>query len=355
MPRYRKRGRGRALAAVPDDVRASIVAWVEWDDWDTICAVRAASSAFRNAVDGHIRCVLTRDAILPITSPVPAFFVDIAADLVTRPVCLGSRQTLRALFAKFYRVGHLEAVRACIDAPHSVDAVCFDQVLTLCDRFGTNRCLDVVQAWIRTTKRLRRDALSDALGSASMRCQWDLVRLLIEQGAVVNEYNNEALIWASWFGNWDVVRLLIDKGAVASSFSSKALVSASRKGCLEIVQLLLDHGAVASALQSRALVCASQGGFTAIVDLLLKHGAHATDQNNEALIMACENGHYDAVDLLLRNGADATTMDNYPVRLAQIGRHDRIVGLLVRYGAVVPGDNAAVVSSSGMLMQSAFP
>lgn len=186
MPRYRKRGRGRALAAVPDDVRASIVAWVEWDDWDTICAVRAASSAFRNAVDGHIRCVLTRDAILPITSPVPAFFVDIAADLVTRPVCLGSRQTLRALFAKFYRVGHLEAVRACIDAPHSVDAVCFDQVLTLCDRFGTNRCLDVVQAWIRTTKRLRRDALSDALGSASMRCQWDLVRLLIEQGAVVN-------------------------------------------------------------------------------------------------------------------------------------------------------------------------
>ena len=91
-----------------------------------------------------------------------------------------------------------------------------------------------------------------ALMWASVEGHTEVVRLLLDRGAMIDEMDHyeegwTALMKASWEGNTEMVQLLLDK---AASLEKKdfdgmnALMLASKEGHTELVQLLLDAGAL---------------------------------------------------------------------------------------------------------------
>jgi ankyrin repeat protein len=77
----------------------------------------------------------------------------------------------------------------------------------------------------------------------------EVVRLLMDAGALINQANNEGvtpLSVASEIGHVEVVRLLIDAGALinqADEDGATSLFMASLNGHVDVVRLLIDAGA----------------------------------------------------------------------------------------------------------------
>jgi len=93
-----------------------------------------------------------------------------------------------------------------------------------------------------------------------------------------------------------------------------ALMMASSMGHKDIVKLLLDNGADVNAYNNygdTALINASENGHIEIVEMLLEKGAVVNAKNNDgetARMMAREKGHTEVVDMLLENEANVKTL-----------------------------------------------
>lgn len=94
---------------------------------------------------------------------------------------------------------------------------------------------------------------------------------LIKEGADVHAGDDDALMWASYYGHFDVVKLLLDYGTYVHAVNDIALRCASYNGHMETVKLLLDHGADVRARDNEALRWALCNGHTEIAELLKKH------------------------------------------------------------------------------------
>jgi ankyrin repeat protein len=114
---------------------------------------------------------------------------------------------------------------------------------------------------------------------------------------------------ATFFGQQEVVQLLLDSGAAVNQHSQNTmrvapLHSAVAIGSIELVKILLDHGAQIDAPQQNgitALHAAAHHGNTELVQLLLKQGADSSLQTSEgktALDFAKEDGHQDIIQFL---------------------------------------------------------
>lgn len=94
-----------------------------------------------------------------------------------------------------------------------------------------------------------------------------------------------------------------------------ALMGASMNGNLEVVELLLDKNAFVNQQDAQgktALMYASQGGYPQVADLLLRKGSktETMDQfGRTALTIATIYGNYSVVCLLVAAGADVNTKD----------------------------------------------
>ena len=104
-------------------------------------------------------------------------------------------------------------------------------------------------------------------------------------------------------------------------------------GYYDIVKILIDNGADVQMEDNIALKIASVYGYYDIVKLLIVNGADVTAGDNYPIRMASENGHYDIAKLLIDNGADVTADDNYAIRFASANGHYDIVELLKHHGA----------------------
>jgi hypothetical protein len=136
---------------------------------------------------------------------------------------------------------------------------------------------------------------------------------------------------AAWNGHVDLVRLLLERGAEvnqAGEDGATALRFAVFRGLEEMVSILLSSGADISRKGYRgrtALMFASSGGHAAVVRLLLRSmGRGGLDERDEdgitALCYACYEGHADVVQVLLLEGADHTIADNNdrtPLQIAE--------------------------------------
>jgi hypothetical protein len=138
------------------------------------------------------------------------------------------------------------------------------------------------------------------------------------------------------FDHVDLVRLLLERGAEVNQenvHEDTALHFAILGGPEEIVSMLLSSGADISRRGywgQTALMCASEGGHVAVVRLLLRfiikgHDllGHVVDERDPdgrtALWFACLDGHADVVRALLLAGADHTivdTDDRTPLQIA---------------------------------------
>jgi ankyrin repeat protein len=128
--------------------------------------------------------------------------------------------------------------------------------------------------------------------SASARGRVEAVRWLVDQGAAINEGDNDgctALLEACREGRLPVVKVLLEKGAdptITMSSGSFPLMIASSLGHLQVVRLLLGHPSANTMINHRT----SGGGTT--------------------LWWACYNGSGFCVEALLESGADPTIADD---------------------------------------------
>ena len=163
---------------------------------------------------------------------------------------------------------------------------------------------------LRKTRSKRQKGGMTALMDVSRTGHAEIVKMLLENGADVNEKDNEgwtALIWASANGHTKTVSILLEKGAnvnAKSYIDISALHQASLNGHTEIVEILLDKEAEVNASDNEgwtALIQASLNGHTEIVEILLDKGAEMNAEDNEgwtALMWASERGHTEIINLI---------------------------------------------------------
>jgi len=125
-----------------------------------------------------------------------------------------------------------------------------------------------------------RNALGEtALMHAAIRGRMDMVKLLLDAGAAVNQTGWTPLIYAAAGNQPEIARLFIDRGAnvnAAAENGTTALMMAAREGHLPIVLLLMEKGAdinYRSSFGWTALGVAESRNRKDVAELLLRAGA----------------------------------------------------------------------------------
>ncbi|KAL6856814.1 ankyrin repeat-containing domain protein [Trichoderma novae-zelandiae] len=140
-------------------------------------------------------------------------------------------------------------------------------------------------AWDYANGSITEETISNALYNATDREKTTTVRLLLQSfGASPNATGEEygtALTAAAFDGIMEMVQLLLDAGADINDSNGWALQTAAAEGHYEIVQELINRGAEVNA-------CAHNANFPA----------------GTAIQGACESSRSDIVSLLLEKGAD---------------------------------------------------
>ena len=217
------------------------------------------------------------------------------------------------------------------------------------------------------------DDLGWALVLAILNKHSDIIELLLERGAQVDDKNwslflyQSPLVMAVETGDADIVKLLLLHGAkqgieVIRIFSDQIdemnlpdqlpLVEAVEKGDADLVKLLLEHGAKQGIY--RAIADAIFRKNTDMIEILSKYGAQ--DWFDEPpLLEAVERGDADVVKVLLSHGADVDqkNSDGWTVLMKASKKGDSklgIIELLLKHGAQVDlqnndGESALMVAA----------
>ena len=172
-------------------------------------------------------------------------------------------------------------------------------------------------------------------GHADKKLQADIVTLLIEAGANVNDIvshgqpssffrmlppRQTALLEAIHTGDCALVQLVLDHKADVNcpatlGIKRTPLQKAAEDGNLRIVEMLLDHGADVNGLPAKrggatALQLAAMGGFIGLAERLIAYDADVNGpvaklHGRSAVEAAAEHGRVGMVQLLLKKGAVA--------------------------------------------------
>ncbi|CAF4616810.1 unnamed protein product, partial [Rotaria sp. Silwood2] len=209
----------------------------------------------------------------------------------------------------------------------------------------------------------------------------DIVRLLLEHGAKVEETNENGhtpLMEAASGGHVEVARALLDHGAGVNTLSNDskdkngndskqhktdemhtALMEACMDGHVQVAKLLLDHGADVNMppdSYESPLTLSACGGHIELASLLIERGANLEEVNDEgytplmegadvnrttedtqetALTLACAGGFLDVAKILLSNGANVNLGQSTPLMEASQEGHVELVQYLIQNGADV--------------------
>lgn len=156
----------------------------------------------------------------------------------------------------------------------------------------------------------------NALAVASHCGNEDVVRLLLQYGATVNEHDASSftpLHLASLRGHINVVEMLLQEHAETDAKGPNdqtPLRIATEKGQIEVAEALLRKKAKVNPrdkTQMTPLHISAKHGDEAMTDLLLSNGAHveAKDGNfMDPIHYACEGGHTAVVGILLNRKSD---------------------------------------------------
>ena len=109
-----------------------------------------------------------------------------------------------------------------------------------------------------------RSAVENALGPGA-KTHTETDKLLLDRGADINAWNDEALRNAAMRGRIEMVKILLDRGAKIHTMNDAALYLAVLRGHPETVKSLLAYGATMTP-GIRRLV--EQRGNPEIIDLL---------------------------------------------------------------------------------------
>ena len=186
---------------------------------------------------------------------------------------------------------------------------------------------------------------------AAMNGNEKVVEVLLNFGAkidkkgtvIVDDYSRggaTALWCASCRDHYNIVKLLVENGAdinLPTDDGSTPLRPPCVKGNFEIVQYLVEHGANVNAVnddKETCLMIASYKGQHKIVPYLLEKGASPEYVNifgTTALHESAESGHLTISKLLAESGVTISIKDNYgitPLMKAAINQKCRVVEYL---------------------------
>ena len=170
----------------------------------------------------------------------------------------------------------------------------------------------------------------------------ELIKELIDVGMNVNIKNNEwtALMIACERCHESVVRLLLENGANVNDKDNNewtSLMVACVVGHENICHLLLDYGANVNDKNKNgytALMRACEGGYESVVRLLIENKVDINDIDNNgftALMLSCQEGHENIVHLLIENGADVDMKNNYGKSALVLAISKEIIEILENY------------------------
>lgn len=205
--------------------------------------------------------------------------------------------------------------------------------------------------------------LTDLLTSAADRGFLDVVDLLIQAGANVNDKNqfrdSKPLSHAAKRGHLDLVNRLAQAGARIDLWAQPLLMQAAEHGHLELINHLIGNSSTqVNKIDRRGrsiLMQAARSGHLEVVNRLLAAGAsvHAKDRDGRsALLEAVEFGDPVIVDTLIKAGAQVDQEGPELICRAASQGHLQVVDRLIREGAQV-NDNSAFKKQSSALKQAA--
>ena len=151
--------------------------------------------------------------------------------------------------------------------------------------------------------------------------------------------DNDVFQRVSRYGDLNMVKCLINHGANIHAFNEEAVRNASQEGNLHVVECLISHGAYIHAYDDFALRYASARGHLDVVECLIEHGANIHANNDEAFRWASGNGHLDIVEYLIANGADIHAQNDYALIHSSRFNHLAVVEYLISHGANVHARN----------------
>ena len=193
-----------------------------------------------------------------------------------------------------------------------------------------------------------------ALLDACLRGRLDVVRLLLELGADIDDNNHNPLIEACTFRRIDIVRLLISYGANVNARNHNGHTSlgvACGCGFDDIVEVLLNHGADMYLFipqgpnKLNPLIIACMNGNVSTVKLLLDRGADINYMCDGCtpLLTACQHGDIRIARYLLKRGADANASSPYGSTPLMLAARDScncpLINLLLEYGADINAES----------------
>lgn len=173
----------------------------------------------------------------------------------------------------------------------------------------------------------------------------DIIQMLINNGAVINQQNNEkrtALMASVKSNNIDILETLISNGAnvnLQDNLGFTALMYASKEGKIDMVKILLQNGAnpnITNYNITTALIYAAKNGHKEIVQILLKAKANINVINTygvTALISAAITPHLEIIQMLINNGANINIQDQngYTILMYAIDKnHKNIIDQILK-------------------------
>ncbi|KAJ4381978.1 hypothetical protein N0V85_008601 [Neurospora sp. IMI 360204] len=168
------------------------------------------------------------------------------------------------------------------------------------------------------TASLTKGKVNEALYIATDKEKEKIVNLLLtkfeaDANATGPEFG-DALTAAAHDGTIEIVKMLLDKGAIADSPTGWALQIAAGKGHIDVVHRLLEAGAVVNRVINNprfppctALQAACEGGYDNIVELLLNNNADPDAGGGlfrHPIVAAARFGYADILSMLINKGAN---------------------------------------------------
>lgn len=142
----------------------------------------------------------------------------------------------------------------------------------------------------------------DLLWSACMNNHHESIKLLVEQGADMEQENGELLYRLVMREEYETAHLLLHLGCRKDLEGS--MFEAVKHGNLVMTETLLDCGADVHEYRDFVLRRACADGRLDLVKLLVDRGADIHVKRDGALRRACRNRRWDVVEYLIQQGCD---------------------------------------------------